>query len=63
MGEHTLTGNCWADPYRCRFCGDGNLCDVCHDHDEPRGACSECPPCEACDQSAVASGPAKKRGG
>jgi hypothetical protein len=49
---HTASGNCWKrpDPYECRYCGKGNLCDVCHLHDEPRGECSECKRCKACDE-------------
>ncbi len=32
-------GNDWTEKlvYSCKACGVGNLCDVCHDHDEPRG--------------------------
>lgn len=55
MTEHIKpkhgTGNCW-DPKRihdCKRCG-GELCDVCHKHDEPRGSCSVCPPCPKCDE-------------
>lgn len=29
--------------WNCRECGRGNLCDVCHWHDEVRGDCSVCP--------------------
>ena len=50
--EHTRTGNCteptFALIYRCRQCGRGNFCDVCHKHDAPRGECKKCPPCPAC---------------
>jgi hypothetical protein len=51
MDKHTLTGNCWEPRviYECRRCGD-TPCDVCHAHDEPRGSCGECPPCNACDK-------------
>ena len=47
---HTNTGNCHSDgnTFNCTDCGLGNVCDVCHDHDEPRGECSECEPCEKC---------------
>ena len=34
--------------HRCRQCGRGNFCDVCHKHDAPRGECKKCPPCLAC---------------
>lgn len=40
------TGNSW-DPdivYNCKKCGVGNLCDVDHLHQVPRGSCDECPP-------------------
>jgi hypothetical protein len=49
--EHNLKGRCWckAAVYLCCRCGLGNLCDVCHVHDEPRGEC-DCPPCLACDE-------------
>lgn len=47
--EHTDNGNCWNFPKDCPACGRGNLCDVCHDHDEPRGDCSECERCEKCE--------------
>lgn len=46
--HHTKTGNCWKRQV-CRKCGPGNTCDVCHEHEEPRGECTECEPCEACD--------------
>jgi hypothetical protein len=46
-------GNDWCETlvYSCPKCGPGNLCDVCHEHDEPRGECTACPmvcKCEAC---------------
>jgi hypothetical protein len=49
---HNPTGNCWKqpDPYECHDCGKGNICDVCHLHDEPRGECSECKRCKVCDE-------------
>ena len=39
-------GNDWSEDavYNCKKCGAGNLCDVCHKHDNPRGECDECPP-------------------
>jgi hypothetical protein len=46
--QHNLQGNCWHTPYSCAKCG-GELCDVCHKHDEPRGECTECPPCKGCE--------------
>jgi hypothetical protein len=49
--KHSLKGNCWTPSaiYDCRRCGS-DFCDVCHKHDEPRGLCSVCPPCKACDK-------------
>lgn len=29
--------------HSCPICGTDAMCDVCHEHDEPRGECSECP--------------------
>lgn len=51
MEKHSKQGNCWANGvvYTCPECGLANLCDVCHEHDEPRGECSECEDCAACD--------------
>lgn len=39
------TGNSWNPDiiYNCRECGVDNLCDVCHEHDMPRGDCDKCP--------------------
>jgi hypothetical protein len=47
MIEHNHKGNCWDAPYECKRCGN-ELCDVCHEHDEPRGECSVCTHCPAC---------------
>ncbi len=47
------SGNCVRDAvvYGCRKCGRGNFCDVCHDHDAPRGECRKCPDaCPACER-------------
>lgn len=43
-------GNCIDNAviYSCRECRKGNLCDVCHKHDMPRGECKTCPPCPVC---------------
>lgn len=51
---HAHTGNCWEIPtlFKCRECGSGNRCDVCHEHDEPRFACQQCARCKSCDQDA-----------
>lgn len=51
MMDHITGGNCWRKGrvYNCPHCGVGNLCDVCHQHDEPRGECEQCPSCPACD--------------
>jgi hypothetical protein len=38
--RHNVGGNC------LRHSCEDRACDVCHDHDEPRGECSEC--CSAC---------------
>jgi hypothetical protein len=48
--DHTLSGNCWKLARECRACGKDNLCDVCHIHHEPRGSCSGCHPCAACEE-------------
>ncbi len=39
------SGNDWSEElvYSCPKCGEGNLCDVCHEHDLPRGECDQCP--------------------
>lgn len=50
MKDHNKKGNCWENAYKCKECGKGDLCDVCHDHDSPRGECKECPQCEKCVQ-------------
>ena len=49
LPPHNLDGNCWERTYTCLHCGEGNLCDVCHKHDVPRGECDECSACPACD--------------
>ncbi len=59
MSKHTGTGNCWERTYRCAECGVGEFCDVCHEHDAPRGECHKCPPCRACEASGT---PATKKG-
>jgi len=48
---HNKQGNCIDDAtaYSCPDCGKTELCDVCHLHSEPRGECSECPPCKGCE--------------
>jgi hypothetical protein len=48
---HNKKGNCWDNAYRCSAigCRRGELCDVCHRHDEPRGRCTEGPRCKTCD--------------
>lgn len=51
---HTISGNCSVNEYKCTICGIGELCDVCHDHDEPRGKCSECKRCKTCDKQTSA---------
>lgn len=49
--KHNGHGNCWDGKlYQCAPCGHGNLCDICHDHDEPRGNCSACSRCDECDE-------------
>lgn len=51
MSEHNLKGNCWDDRVSRFQDGQlkGELNDVCGDHDEPRGDCSVCPDCSACE--------------
>lgn len=53
-GPHALSGNCWHKraAYECGTCGVGEMCDVCHRHDEPRGDCSGCARCAPCDAEA-----------
>lgn len=46
--KHLLNGNCWENAYKCKKCGIGELCDVCHKHDWPRGNCQICERCEQC---------------
>jgi hypothetical protein len=58
--DHTLSGNCWLAAEDCKkCCTGGDICDVCHEHDEPRGDCSECPPCSRCESGDTA--PTKKK--
>lgn len=45
---HAYNGNCW-DPHEVYACAEDEACDVCRDHDEPRGECSACTRCDACD--------------
>lgn len=47
---HNREGNCWDEAFECSECG-GHLCDVCHEHDQPRGDCDMCPPCGMCEQA------------
>jgi hypothetical protein len=42
--SHNHKGNCWAIPKD----RNNNVVDVCLKHDEVRGDCDECPPCEEC---------------
>ena len=47
---HDGKGNCWERAYCCPKCSaESDLCDVCHEHDQPRGECLDCPRCPACD--------------
>ncbi len=46
--DHDGYGNCWDINRHCPECGDGQ-CDVCHEHEQPRGECDECPQCPECD--------------
>jgi len=56
--RHTFGGNCRQVDmvYLCKACGIGNLCDVCHKHDEPRGDCDKCQPCPTCEASEIDEG-------
>lgn len=49
--KHKHSGNCWDTylVYSCKECGHDNLCDVCHEHELPRGECDECERCQECD--------------
>lgn len=49
MTEHLLNGNCWEHTCPIPPDQDGQLCDVCHKHAEPRGQCRACMACEACE--------------
>ncbi len=40
--KHNLEGNCYQE-LRC------DCCFKCHTHNQPRGSCIHCPPCEACE--------------
>jgi hypothetical protein len=46
--EHNLKGNCWDNDV-VYDTPDGEMNDICDEHDEPRGDCSECPTCKACE--------------
>lgn len=50
MTEGNIKAKVWpgndqsdAAIFHCSVCGEGEMCDVCHLHDEPRGRCTECP--------------------
>lgn len=47
--RHDHLGNC-THGIVCDQRGLGNFCDVCHEHEQPRGDCEECPMCIACDK-------------
>jgi hypothetical protein len=44
MDKHNLKGNCVSAEAYSKFE------DVCPEHDEPRGECSACPECPACEK-------------
>lgn len=48
--RHNRLGNCWSSQHvcKCSECGAGEMCDVCHEHDEPRGECPVCDECPRC---------------
>lgn len=48
---HAENGNCWKVARHCPSCGKGNICDVCHHHEQPRGQCDECADCSCCANS------------
>lgn len=50
LDPHSHNGNCFEGAHNCEDCGVGNLCDVCHIHDEPRGNCIYCSPCFECEK-------------
>lgn len=47
---HDKKGNCLDKTLvnACGDCGAGACCDVCHEHEEPRGECARCPHCPRC---------------
>lgn len=46
---HNRKGNCTEDLYSCILgCARLGVCDICHEHDEPRGECTQCPECRGC---------------
>lgn len=45
--RHVRGGNCLENQDYLMDRGEGN--EVCNRHYEPRGRCSQCPPCVACD--------------
>lgn len=47
--KHNLKGNCQENEYNCDICTSDVLCDICHDHDEPRGECNSCDECHKCE--------------
>jgi hypothetical protein len=49
MEKHLENGNCFEVVWECQICGADVLCDVCHEHDEPRGECTVCEPCNVFD--------------
>ena len=52
--KHNFKGNCWDKSVA--YDKDGILNDVCGEHDEPRGDCSECPDCAECEAANTAWG-------
>ena len=47
--KHTNNGNCWKPAHRCKECGKGALCPLCHAHGQPRGSCKVCRGCLICE--------------
>jgi len=51
MSEHANTGNCLSMDVLYQQCSCEHApCKRCHEHDQPRGECSECGGCNVCEE-------------